>query len=224
LVLALGGDGTYLRAARLVAGEQIPILGINLGSLGFLADTPVEDLFTALQATLDGKMDLCPRTVLKVEIQRSGNNLKKDHFALNEVVVERGASSHLMNMKLSSDSQLVCSLKADGIIISSPTGSTAYNLAAGGPILHPAVAAFVVTPICPHSLTHRPMIFPDDFRLTLQLDGAKQAGRVVLDGQNCGVLKGNDTVTITKHSQDHFVVRQPSHDYFALLREKLKFG
>ena len=224
LVVALGGDGTYLRAVHLVNRSQAPILGINLGSLGFLAENRIEDLYEALADTLAGRMEKRARAILRIGIsdQKRGDQY---HLALNDVVIERGANSHLMNIELCANQQAVFSVKADGLIIASPTGSTAYNLSAGGPILHPAVNALVVTPICPHSLTHRPMIFPDHYALQLRLSGSKHSGQITIDGQKYGTFRHGQTVTIERHSQDHFVVHRPQQqDYFSILREKLKFG
>ena len=223
LVVVLGGDGTYLEAVRLLGGKKVPILGINLGSLGFLTETRVDDLYTALQLVLDNKLEMRPRSMLEVTVTRDG----KQRFistALNDVVIERGSRSHLINMGIYSERHLVSHLKADGMIIATPTGSTAYNLAAHGPILHPEVPAVVVTPICPHALTSRPMIFPDNQQLCFRLNDPKQKAFLTVDGQYRLEIKSTDDVLVSKASCDHFVLREPSHNYFDLLREKLKFG
>jgi NAD+ kinase len=225
LIVVLGGDGTYLRAIRLLQGEPIPILGINLGSLGFLTPTRADEAFTAVEQTLQNKMELRPRSMLKVTIVKKKKK-KTEFLALNDVVIERGSISQLINIEIKLDQQLVKEIKADGLIISSPTGSTAYNLAAGGPILHPEADVMVVTPISPHSLTSRPTIFPDDKELTFKLIEKleKQFAHIVIDGQKVNELHFEDEIFITRSPVDHYLVKDPEHDYFNLLREKFKFG
>ena len=219
LVVVLGGDGTYLRTVSLLGERQIPILGVNLGSLGFLTDNRLEELETILKATLKGEMESRPRAVLEVSI----NNQKK-FMALNDMVIERGDRTHLLNVGIYYDKLLVTETKADGIIVASPTGSTAYNLAAGGPILHPEVKAMVVTPICPHSLTNRPMIFPDHREIQFQIIGKKRTALLTIDGKKSMKIDPSHKLSVKKHSKDHYVIRHPTHDFFNLLREKLKFG
>ncbi len=224
LVVVLGGDGTYLEAVRILQGQKVPILGVNMGSLGFLTETRIEDLYTNLQLTLDGKMQMRPRSMLQVRVVRNGQS-RIDQRALNDVVLERGPYSHLIHLSIHWNGQFVSSLKADGLLVASPTGSTAYNLAAGGPLLHPESPCLVLTPICPHSLTSRPMIFPDHQELSLQLAGPSNHGAfLTVDGQTVGELTHEDEVHIEKSSCLHFVLRRPEHNYFTLLREKLKFG
>ena len=222
LIVVLGGDGTYLEAVRRLDGCPTPILGINLGSLGFLTQTRCEDLYTAVDMALKNKMEMRPRTMLQVKVKRSGR-LRKKLCALNDVVIERGPTAQLIGMSLYSDKQLVCHIKADGLVIASPTGSTAYNLAAGGPILHPFVAAFVVTPIAPHSLTSRPLLFPDDQKLSYRID-ERQKAQLNVDGQVLTEVTSEDEMIIQKSNHVHPVLRRPSHNYFQLLREKLRFG
>lgn len=222
LVVALGGDGTYLRSVRMLAGHQVPILGVNMGSLGFLAETPIERIKTAIRETLSGKMELQSRAILKVDVRRNGK-LRSTHIALNDVVLERGANSHLINIEIFSQTYLVASIKADALIISSPTGSTAYNLAAGGPICHPEVKAIVVTPVAPHSLTTRPLVFPDDQNLAFKVKARSRNAVLTVDGLQCGEITSEDEILVVRNSQDHFVIRKPSSNYFNLLREKLSF-
>ena len=145
-------------------------------------------------------------------------------LALNDVVVERGSRSHLIYVDVTCDNQPVKQLKADGLIISSPTGSTAYNLAAGGPICHPDVSAFVVTPVCPHSLTNRPLIFPDNRKLVIRLKQGTQRASLTVDGKTVAEIDDKMSVVIEKHKQGHFVLKKPSHNYFHLLNEKLNFS
>ena len=219
LVVVLGGDGTYLQAVRMLEGRPTPIVGINLGSLGFLTDNRLEEMQTTLKATLNGQMDSRPRAVLNIQLNNTDTLL-----ALNDMVIERGARTHLINIAISCDGQLVTQTKADGVIVASPTGSTAYNLAAGGPILHPEVKAIVVTPICPHSLTTRPLIFPDHSELSFQIIGDDRTAQLTIDGQKTLELNSHHKLIVKRNAKDHHIIRHPTHNFFNLLREKLKFG
>ncbi len=219
LLVVLGGDGTYLQAIRMLNGRQTPIVGVNLGSLGFLTDNRLEELYTMMKSTLANKMDKRPRSVLAIDI-----NEEKKFLALNDMVIERGDRTHLLNIGIYCDGQLVTETKADGVIVSSPTGSTAYNLAAGGPVLHPEVKAIVVTPICPHSLTTRPMIFPDDRDLEFQIIGDNRSALLTIDGQKVMEMNSKHKLIVRRNQQDHHIIRHPTHNFFNLLREKLKFG
>jgi NAD+ kinase len=222
-VICLGGDGTYLSAVRMVAGKPIPILGVNLGSLGFLTEIPVTEIYRCLELALKNKLILRPRAMLDVTIVRK--NKKAGHFlALNDIVLERGPISRLINLEIHSGSHFVCEVKSDGLIISSPTGSTAYNLAAGGPIVHPEVAAFIVTPICPHSLTNRPIALPDNTELKLKIARQTQEAVFMIDGQRYKDLDELDEVIVRKASFPHYMLSLPEQDYFELLRTKLSFG
>ena len=222
-VIVLGGDGTYLRAVRMLEGQQTPILGVNMGSLGFLTETRVEDLYKTVISTLQKKMDFRPRAMLKVEVRRAGKTVST-HFALNDAVLERGSNTHLINIEIFSQKHLVGQVKADALIVATPTGSTAYNLAAGGPILHPETRAIVVTPVCPHALTSRPLIFPDDEQLSFKVLTKDKRVVLTVDGLHCGEITFEDEVVIVRNELDHFVIRKPSSNYFSLLREKLQFG
>lgn len=221
LVLVLGGDGTYLEAVRFLADQQVPVLGVNMGSLGFLTENRVDELYDVLEETLKGKMKTQTISLLEVVVKGP----KKESFiALNDIVIERGQNTHLINFGVSWNGDLVAETKADGLIISSPTGSTAYNLAAGGPILQPDVHAIVVTPICPHSLTSRPMILPDDKDLSVRILGEKRAGILSIDGQRRADISEDFEILIHRHKHPHLVLRKSSHNFFTVLREKLKFG
>jgi NAD+ kinase len=223
LAVVLGGDGTYLSAVRLLQDANIPILGVNLGSLGFLTVVRAEDAFDAIEHTLNGKMQLRRRSLISVDVRRGGKS--REHvYALNDAVLERGPQSQLINLSIYIERQLTAPVKADGLIIATPTGSTAYNLAAGGPILHPDVAALVVTPICPHSLTNRPLIVPDRGEMLLRLPGKNQRAILTVDGRKVTELTSEDEIVIQRAGHDHFVMRKPTDNYFNLLREKLKFG
>jgi NAD+ kinase len=222
-ILVLGGDGTYLEAVRLSQGERIPILGVNMGSLGFLTFAPKETLYEHLEATLEGRMEHRRRAMLDVRVKRKGK-IVGHYQALNDVVIERGLTSQLINISVYSDKYPVIELKADGLVVASPTGSTAYNLAAGGPVLHPHSKAIVATPICAHSLTHRPIILPDDQDLMFRVQNKNHKARITIDGQAEGELSFGDEVIVKRSKNDHFMIRAPSHNYFDLLRTKLKFG
>jgi NAD+ kinase len=219
----LGGDGTYLRAVRILDGIQVPIFGVNVGSLGFLTGTRFEDLYTSVEQALKNKMHVVPRSMLEVSVFRKKKK-KAQFLSLNDVVIERGSLSQLIHLSIYSESFLVSEVKCDGLIIATPTGSTAYNLAAGGPILHPDVGAFIVTPISPHSLTSRPFIFPDKQKLSFRLMAENQKAHFIVDGQKYLDLGFEDEVVISRSAHDHLMVRAPDHDYFHLLREKFKFG
>jgi NAD+ kinase len=229
MVVVLGGDGTYLGAVRMLGRHSVPVLGINMGSLGFLTETRIEDLFKTVIAAMSGEMDFRPRSMLAIEVWRGGKK-SADYLALNDAVLERGSVTHLINIQIHSETHLVSQLKADALIIATPTGSTAYNLAAGGPILHPDTRSIVVTPVCPHALTSRPLIFPDDQRLKFQLKQSPEErsnGKnaiLTVDGAHCGSITHSDEILVTRSPIDHITVRQPSHNFFLLLREKLKFG
>ncbi|MGZ3773490.1 MAG: NAD(+)/NADH kinase [Pseudobdellovibrionaceae bacterium] len=223
LVIVLGGDGTYLRAVRLLAGRSVPILGFNMGSLGFLTANNADTVFETIDKTLDGKMMLCPRSMINAKILRRGK-VRGEHHALNDVVIERGSMSQLINTAIYSEKFLVSEVKADGFIVASPSGSTAYNLAAGGPILHPESPVLVVTPVAPHSLTSRPLIFPDNRELSFTLKGKTQKAHFIVDGQKVTEITADDEVVLARSCYDHWMVREENHNYFHLLREKLKFG
>jgi NAD+ kinase len=223
LVIVLGGDGTYLRAVRILDGRNVPILGFNMGSLGFLTAHSAESVFDILDQTLAGKMLCRPRSMLMAKITRKGK-VRGEYHALNDFAIERGSMSQLINTAIYSEKFLVSKVKADGIIVASPSGSTAYNLAAGGPILHPEVEVLVVTPVAPHSLTSRPLIFPDDRELSFRLEGRNLKAHFIVDGQKVTEITADDEVLVCRSQYDHWMVREPSHNYFHLLREKLKFG
>jgi NAD+ kinase len=223
LVIVLGGDGTFLSAVRLVNEHQVPILGVNLGNLGFLTETRVEELYDVIEMALQNKMQRVERATLHASILHK--NGKNDSFtALNDIVIERGAYSRLIDLAIYAGPFLVSTVKADGLIIATPTGSTAYCLAAGGPIVQPTVKALTITPICPHTLTNRPVILSDDQRIKLMLN--KQTGRAVLmlDGQRKRDLTSDDVVVITKGKHPVIMLSLPTRNYFDVLRSKLRFG
>lgn len=223
LVVVLGGDGTYLRAASHINGRKIPVIGFNMGSLGFLTNFSADQIYSTLEKTLNGEMELHPRILLDAHILKNSKKIKS-FKALNDLVIERGSYSHLINTSIYSEKFFVSQVKADGLIIATPTGSTAYNLAAGGPLIYPDSKAIAMTPIAPHSLNSRPIIFPEDRKLSFRLEGSGKKAHFIVDGQHKIEVSNENEIVIEKSNQFHWVVRPPSHNFFHLLREKLKFG
>lgn len=223
MMVVLGGDGTYLEAVRILGNEKVPLLGCNMGGLGFLTPTRAQDLFEMMELAIAGNLEVKTRSMLQVQV-RSHGRVRATYTALNDLVIERGGQSHLMHLKLSVDQLPITPIKADGLIVATPTGSTAYNLAAGGPILHPEVHAVVVTPICPHSLTSRPFIFPDERHIQFALVGRSQRASLTLDGVKKTRIGPSDEVVVSRSRQRHHFLRKAGHNYFGLLKEKLKFG
>lgn len=223
LIVVLGGDGTYLRAVRLLRHNTVPILGFNMGSLGFLTTHSQDQVFALLDMALHNQMILQPMSLLRATV-KTKTNKQLSFEALNDIVIERGSFSQLINTTVYYDGLLVNDIKADGLIISTPTGSTAYNLAAGGPILHPDARALIVTPVAPHSLTTRPLVLGSDKELNLKLNKQTATAHLIVDGQKVFELSPEDEVSISLCKHNHFAVRKPDHSFFHLLKEKLKFG
>ena len=222
LLLVLGGDGTLLSMARLVGDLGVPILGVNLGGLGFLTALTKEELFPALEAFLAGGLVIEERVMLAAQVWRQGE-LLSEYAALNDVVITKSAMSRIINLAVSVDGQFATAYRADGLIISTPTGSTAYCLSAGGPIVFPTMPAIVLTPICSHTLTNRPIVLPADQRIevTLQSD---QDVMLTLDGQVGFALKEADVVAISQATARIRLLRFPQKHFFSVLRTKLKWG
>jgi NAD+ kinase len=221
-VLVLGGDGTLLSAARAVAHADVPILAVNLGSLGFLTEVPLTEMYDTLEAVNRGQCPVEERSVLHAELIRQDECLAQ-HFALNDVVVNKSAISRLVEFDLLIDGNFVFSYKADGVIVSTPTGSTAYSLAAGGPILMPTVGAFVVTPVCPHSLTHRPLVVTDKARIELLVETDQEEAFLSIDGQVGMPVRQGDRVICRRASHNVKLLRV-RRTFFDVLRNKLKWG
>lgn len=226
LVIVFGGDGTYLRAVRLMQAHQVPILGFNMGSLGYLAHHSAEKMdhvIATLDKTLNNEMRMQNRA--RLQVTAITKSKKKQVFtALNDVVLERGSNSQLIHVSINLNADPVHDVKADGFIIATPTGSTAYNLAAGGPILDPEAPAFVITPVAPHSLTHRPLVVPENKVMHLKMESLKAQAHLVVDGQKVVDLKSGDELQIEKAEQDHQLVIAKNHNDYVLLRKKLLFG
>ncbi len=223
LLLVLGGDGTMLAAARLAAPRQIPILPINMGSLGFLTSFTLDELYPALEDTLAGKSSISQRVMLQAELVRAGSAMESQR-ALNDVVITKGALARMIQLELSINSDFVCRYRADGLIVSSPTGSTAYSLSAGGPIVHPAVEAFIITPICPHMLSDRPLVVRDYCQIEIKLNGDADSVYLTLDGQRGIPLQPTDTLRVQRAKEQLQLIQPPKKPYFEILRSKLKWG
>ena len=223
LLLVLGGDGTLLAAARVAAPKGIPILPINMGSLGFLTSFMIEELYPALEDILAGRLTISERVMLHVELHRGGKTLDKQSV-LNEVVINKGALARMIELELIIDDDFVCRYRADGLIVASPTGSTAYSLSAGGPIVHPAVESFIITPICPHTLSDRPVVVRDTAVIEVKLSAGTDSVFLTLDGQKGIPLQATDRVHISRAQQLLKLISTPNKSYFEILRSKLKWG
>ncbi len=220
--LVLGGDGTLLSAARAVAHEEVPILAVNLGSLGFLTEVPLSEIFATLEAVDAGQCPVEERSVLEARLFRAGECIAR-HFALNDVVVNKSAISRLVDFDLLIDGVFVFNYKADGVIIATPTGSTAYSLAAGGPVMMPAVEGMVVTPVCPHSLTHRPLVVTDKAQIELRVETGAEEAFLSIDGQVGVPVKQGDRVVCQRAAHTVKLLRV-RRTFFDVLRNKLKWG
>jgi NAD+ kinase len=223
LLLVLGGDGTLLAAARVAAPRGIPILPINMGSLGFLTSFMLEELYPALEDILAGRLTISERVMLHAELERSGKILDKQ-TVLNEVVINKGALARMIELELSIDQDFVCRYRADGLIVASPTGSTAYSLSAGGPIVHPSVESFIITPICPHTLSDRPVVIGDTSIIEVNLTAGTESVFLTLDGQKGIPLQATDRVRVSRARQLLKLIQTPNKSYFKILRNKLKWG
>jgi NAD+ kinase len=222
-LVVLGGDGTLLAASHVVQ-KPIPVLGVNFGSLGFLTEITLPELYPALEGVLAGTYRYEERRMLHAEVRRGGK-AQSAGDVLNDVVVTKAAFSRIIELDVAVDGAFVSSFRADGLLVSSPTGSTAYNLAAGGPIIHPTLAAVVLTPICPHMLSHRPLVVSDGVTIEVSLRDARDGDvQIMLDGQQGFPLAPKDTVTVTRSAHAIRLVKAPERDYFEVLRTKLKWG
>ena len=223
LLLVLGGDGTLLAAAHLAAPRGIPILPINMGSLGFLTSFTLDELYPALEDTLGGRFSMSERVMLHVELERGGKVVENQRV-LNEVVVNKGALARMIELELRIDGDFVCRYRADGLIVASPTGSSAYSLSAGGPIVHPGVESFIITPICAHMLSDRPLVVRDSSCVEMKLSGNTESVFLTLDGQRGIPLQATDLVRISRSKELLKLIQPPRKSYFEILRNKLKWG
>ena len=223
LMLVLGGDGTLLSVARGVGPRETPLLAVNLGGLGFLMTTGPEEIFAALEKVLGGDYQVQRRTVLSARVLREGQTVA-GHNALNDVVVNKAAIARLLHLEIYIDDELMCGYRADGLILSTPTGSTAYSLAAGGPVISPAVASICVTPICPHTLSNRPVVVPDTAKIEIVLVGGDDSTFLTLDGQVGVNLSVNDRVQVSKADYAVRVIQPENLGFFDVLRAKMQWG
>lgn len=223
LVVVLGGDGTLLGAARKVGHYGLPILGINLGGLGFLTEIPVEMLYQDMEKVINGEISVEPRLMLQARVLRNGEE-KCRFTVLNDVVINKGALARIIDLRVSVDNHFLTTFRADGLIVSTPTGSTGYNLSAGGPILYPDLEALILTPICPFTLTHRPIIVPDTSVIDVQMGENSEEVVLTFDGQVGFDLVDNDRVVISKSEKKLKLIKSPDQDYYDILRTKLKWG
>ena len=222
-VVVLGGDGTLLGAARKVGRYGLPILGINLGGLGFLTEIPLKGLYKDMERLIAGEMEVEARLMLEANVLR--DNEEKCRFSvLNDVVINKGALARIIDLRVSIDRRFLTTFRADGLIVSSPTGSTGYNLSAGGPILYPNLEALILTPICPFTLTQRPIILPDTSVIEIKMGENSEEVTITFDGQVGFDLMDNDRVIIRKSEKKLKLIKSPDQDYFDILRTKLKWG
>jgi NAD+ kinase len=222
LLIALGGDGTLLSLAPFAGRRAVPVLGINLGRLGFLTNIRAGDALEALDAVLRGAYETEARLMLRAEILRGGKRLAT-HQVLNDVVINKSALARIIELETHVDGRYLCTYKGDGLIVATPTGSTAYSLSAGGPIVEPAVDVILLSPICPHTLSNRPMVLDDGARIEVLLR-AEEDVAVTLDGREGVTLLNGDVVRIRRAPYRIVLVRAPDHSYFDVLRSKLRWG
>jgi NAD+ kinase len=225
LVIVLGGDGTLLNVARIVHPHDTPILGVNLGTLGFLTETTLEDLYPTLQSVLSGECEVEHRMLLNASLWRSETKLHEFNV-LNDVVINKGALARILNLTALINDQPMTSYRADGLIIATPTGSTAYSLSAGGPIIHPSMQALVLSPICPFALTNSPIVVPDTSRIKIQLTKRyeEEDVRITLDGQMGCIMQCKDILEVKKAEVSVKLVQAPGKNYYQTLRKKLHWG
>jgi len=223
LIVVLGGDGTMISTARLVGDTNVLVLGINYGSLGYLTDFRIEEMFPALESIAAGGYEIDKRVMLEVQHLRGQNKLAAGRV-LNDVVINKAALARIIEIEVKLNGLFVNSFRADGLIVATPTGSTAYNLSAGGPIVYPSMNAVVLTPICPFTLTNRPIVVPDRAEIELTLDNENEGVVLSLDGQTGYPMKAGDRVVIRKSDITFNLVQPANRNYFDVLRDKLKWG
>lgn len=218
-VIVLGGDGTLLSIAHLAAQKNVPVLGVNLGSLGFLTEVPLEEMFLALDSYLGGNDRIVSNRRMLEAVAK-----EKVYYCLNDVVINKGALARMIQCAIWIDEKAIATVRADGIIISTPTGSTAYSLSAGGPIIQPYIPAIIIAPICPHTLSFRPMVISLKSRVKIQLLTAGEEVFLTLDGQRGDLLKKKEVVEIKSSNLELSLISSPKRNYFDLLKEKLGWG
>jgi len=223
LCVVVGGDGTLLSAARLMGERQVPILAINYGGLGFLTEVTRDEMYPALESLLAGKTVTHSRMMIDVAVHK-GNTLAATYQALNDAVIHKGTLARIIELEACVDGLYVSKFRSDGLILSTPTGSTAYNVSAGGPIVYPAMSAIIMTPISSHTLTNRPLVLPSESRVEVTLRSVPDEVYVTVDGQVGTRLDSGDRVTVQKSSRQVQLVAPSGKDFFDVLRDKLKWG
>jgi NAD+ kinase len=224
MVVVLGGDGTLISTARIIGERDIPILGVNLGSLGFLTEIALDELYPALEKCLAGDYRVSERIMLRAVVERDGRETAS-HLVLNDVVINKGALARIVDLKTKVNSLDLATFKADGLIISTPTGSTGYSLSAGGPIVNPSMNCIVITPICPHTLTNRPIVIDDGSVVDITVSSLDDEDiYLTLDGQVGLELRSGDRIHVSRANHTARLIMSEERDYFAVLRTKLKWG
>lgn len=223
LVVVLGGDGTLLSVARLVESGEVPILGVNLGGLGFLTEITLDELYPILGLVFAGKYRGSRRMLLQVSVQRGGESIA-EHVVLNDAVMTKGALARIVDLAVFVEQEYVTTYRADGLIVCTPTGSTAYGLSAGGPILFPSMRAIILVPICPHTLTDRPLVLPEEVRVQVALESQDEDVYLTLDGQVGFPLRYRDLVEVRRADREITLIVSPKKSYYEILRSKLKWG
>jgi NAD+ kinase len=223
LIVVLGGDGTMIATARMIGDRDVLVLGINYGGLGYLTDFRIEEMHSALETIFQGEYEVDRREMLDIE-HRRGDKVLATGRVLNDVVINKAALARIIEIEVRLNDLFVNSFRADGLIVATPTGSTAYNLSAGGPIVYPSMNAVVLTPICPFTLTNRPIVVPDQASIELKLLHENEGVVLTLDGQTGYPMLGDDTVVIRKSATTFNLFQPPNRNYFDVLRNKLKWG
>lgn len=224
LIITVGGDGTILHAANLAQNHDTPLLGINRGQLGFLADVKPNEMQSDMTQILDGKFTKEARMMLKIRIEKSDGNIYEDR-ALNDIVLQRSETGRMLNFTTSVNNQYINNHSGDGIIIATPTGSTAYSLSCGGPIIDPAIDCYVLVPICPHTLSDRPIVMPDNKSIEIKLQQKnKNKAEITIDGRSICDFTESDKLIIAKSNKKTTLIHPPGYDYYETLRSKLHWG
>lgn len=223
MILVLGGDGTLLSLIRLMGDQKVPILGVNLGGLGFLTEVTRKELYQVLEGALRGEFTSDWRMLLNVRVHREGKPIAV-YSVLNDAVINKGALARIIDLETSINGHYLTTFRADGLILSTPTGSTAYSLSAGGPIIYPSLHSLIITPICAHTLTNRPLVLPEGMNVRIKLKSKGGDVLLTLDGQVGFALEDGDVVEIKKARNRICLIRSPARDYFDILRTKLKWG
>lgn len=219
LLLVLGGDGTLLSIAHVAAQKDVPVVGINLGALGFLTEVPLDEMFLTLNSYLEGNDKIVSRRQML-----QAKTKENSYYSLNDVVINKGALARMIRCAIWIDGKEIAMTRADGLIISTPTGSTAYSLSAGGPIVQPYIPAIILTPICPHTLSFRPMVISSESEVKVQLLTGGEEVYLTIDGQRGELMKKDDAVTVCQSELKLQLISSPRRNYFDLLKEKLRWG